>query len=151
VAIDNDDGSAYYQTSDNVFVFAAQGLKSDFGGRENHHTRNLYAYVGDCFLFGACDGQYIDGSYDSFLNNTCISYQSIAGYQSDCPDSIPYGAIVKGTEFYNEEGRLEEGVDICDDTFTINKWPKDDKIIGLVHQILNWKEEEVNEKREQKA
>ena len=31
-AIDTDDGSAYYKTYENFFVFAANGLKSDFAG-----------------------------------------------------------------------------------------------------------------------
>ena len=32
-AIDNDDGSAFYKTYENFFVYAANGLKSDFNGR----------------------------------------------------------------------------------------------------------------------
>ena len=48
-AIDTDDGSAYYQTHDNFFALGANGLKSDFGGHDNRHTRNIYAYVSVCF------------------------------------------------------------------------------------------------------
>jgi hypothetical protein len=33
-------GSAYYQTYDNFFAFAANGLKSDFNGHDNRHFRN---------------------------------------------------------------------------------------------------------------
>merc|ERR1712107_115592 len=43
--VDNDDGSAYYNTHDNFMVYGGQGLKSDFGGHDNHHTNNIYAYV----------------------------------------------------------------------------------------------------------
>merc|ERR1712048_1126283 len=43
--VDNDDGSAYYNTHDNFMVYGKQGLKSDFGGHDNHHTNNIYAYV----------------------------------------------------------------------------------------------------------
>jgi hypothetical protein len=42
-AIDTDDGSAFFRTSENFFVYAANGLKSDFNGRFNQHTRNVYA------------------------------------------------------------------------------------------------------------
>ena len=31
-AFDTDDGSSYYNTHDNFFAYAANGLKSDFGG-----------------------------------------------------------------------------------------------------------------------
>ena len=48
-AIDTDDGSAYYRTHHNFFAYGANGLKSDFGGHDNHHVRNIYAYVGGCF------------------------------------------------------------------------------------------------------
>ena len=45
LAIDNDDGSAYYQTHDNVFIYSGRGMKNDFGGHDNRHFNNLYAYV----------------------------------------------------------------------------------------------------------
>jgi len=45
-AVDNDDGSSFYRTHDNFFVYGAQGMKSDFGGHDNHHENNIYAYVG---------------------------------------------------------------------------------------------------------
>ena len=32
-AIDNDDASEYFDTHSNVFVYGANGLKSDFGGQ----------------------------------------------------------------------------------------------------------------------
>ena len=32
-AVDTDDGSAFYKTYENFFVYAANGLKSDFNGR----------------------------------------------------------------------------------------------------------------------
>lgn len=48
MAIDNDDGSAYYDTHHNVFISASAGaayggnsLKSDFGGHSNFHHDNL--------------------------------------------------------------------------------------------------------------
>ena len=62
-AIDTDDGSSYYHTHENFFVYAANGLKSDFGGHDNRHYGNVYAYVGDCWG---------GGNSDWFVNNTCV-------------------------------------------------------------------------------
>ncbi len=39
------------------------GLKSDFGGHDNWHESNVYAYVGSCF------GK---GNNLRFVNNSCI-------------------------------------------------------------------------------
>merc|ERR1712190_517932 len=44
--VDNDDGSAYYKTHHNFLVYGSNGLKSDFGGHDNHHFQNVYAYAG---------------------------------------------------------------------------------------------------------
>ena len=35
------DRSAYYKTHDNFFPFSVGGLKSDFGGHDNHQYNNL--------------------------------------------------------------------------------------------------------------
>ena len=40
-AVDNDDGSAYYHTHHNFFVYADHTLKSDFGGHDNVHSRSI--------------------------------------------------------------------------------------------------------------
>jgi len=40
-AIDNDDGSSFYHTYSNFFVYGDAGLKSDFGGHDNHHDSNV--------------------------------------------------------------------------------------------------------------
>merc|ERR1712196_247 len=61
-AIDTDDGSSYYNTHDNFFVYAANGLKSDFGGHDNYHNDNVYA----------------------FINNTCVANSAQGGFASDC-------------------------------------------------------------------
>ena len=48
-AIDTDDGSAYYRTYENFFVYAANGLKSDFNGHSNEHYHNVYGFVDSCW------------------------------------------------------------------------------------------------------
>lgn len=45
-AIDNDDGSAYYNTHDNFLVYSGNGMKSDFSGHDNHAHNNIYGYIG---------------------------------------------------------------------------------------------------------
>ncbi len=36
--------------SDNFLVYGGNGMKTDFGGHDNHHFNNLYAYVGEFAL-----------------------------------------------------------------------------------------------------
>merc|ERR1711937_550021 len=62
--VDNDDGSAFYHTHHNFLVYGGQGMKNDFGGHDNHHFNNVYAYIGRamgvcprsnrCLSIGAC-------------------------------------------------------------------------------------------------
>ena len=59
----NDDGSTRYYASGNVLIYGAYGMKSDFGGWQNHHSANLYAMVCSC---------YGEGVNDSFTDNTCV-------------------------------------------------------------------------------
>lgn len=39
-ALDNDDASAYYNSTRNVFAYSPFGLKSDFGGHDNLHSHS---------------------------------------------------------------------------------------------------------------
>ena len=66
-AIDNDDGSAYYNTHDNFFVYGGT-MKSDFGGHDNHHYSNIYANVGH----GLSICGDVPGHVDYFYNNKVI-------------------------------------------------------------------------------
>ena len=71
-AIDNDDGSCYYKTYNNFFVYGGGGLKTDFSGHDNHHYNNIYGYTStyrSCFNDGATQ---IQGHNDAFYNNTCV-------------------------------------------------------------------------------
>jgi len=67
-AIDNDDGSCYYETFDNFFAYSGNGMKSDFGGHDNHHHDNIYAYVGKGY---SLSGQ-LTGHEDYFYKNKVI-------------------------------------------------------------------------------
>jgi len=126
-AIDTDDGSSYYRTHHNLFVFAANGLKSDFGGQHNEHSNNVYAWVGDCW--GA-------GNSDRFVNNTCVSSHSDdGGFTSDCRK----GPLmqVTGNRIYNGAGALHEPA--CDPSnVAAGKWPAPDKMVEMGRAVLQW-------------
>eukprot|EP01051_Picozoa_sp_SAG22_P022393 SAG22_NODE_5342_length_1033_cov_1.055675_1_plen_219_part_00 len=78
-AIDTDDGSAYYHVHHNFFAYGANGLKSDFGGHDNRHTSNVYAFPGGCF--GApMPFRYFHGFNDAFYNNSCVAHGAPNGY-----------------------------------------------------------------------
>ena len=62
-----------YRTYSNFFAYGANGLKSDFGGHDNHHTRNIYAYTANCF--GApMPFRYFHGFNDEFTVRYAVRY-----------------------------------------------------------------------------
>ena len=84
-AIDNDDGSAYYRTYENFLAYAANGLKSDFGGHDNRWSNNVLAYAGLCFGTPNPFG-YFKGYNNAFGGNRCVGMglNGLAVYNSDC-------------------------------------------------------------------
>ena len=48
--VDNDDGSCFYYTHDNFFVYGSRGMKNDFGGHDNRHESNVFVSA----LFVVC-------------------------------------------------------------------------------------------------
>jgi hypothetical protein len=83
--MDNDDGSSQYHTHDNVFIYADNGLKSNFGGNNNQHTENIYAYVGTCFYGNPCRSCATAAGVANatFTGNRCI-FRNPNGYPSNC-------------------------------------------------------------------
>ena len=69
-AIDNDDSSAYYQALANVLAYGQMGMKSDFGGHDNYHVGNVYAYVG----VGGYESEFHPHAYDGHENNFSSNY-----------------------------------------------------------------------------
>jgi len=128
-AIDTDDGSAYYQTYENFFAYAANGLKSDFNGHDNRHFRNVYGYVENCW--GA-------GINNWFVNNTCVSSISDGGFRSDCDGKDKKDNMeIVGNKVYNMNGDLKN-TKICDTSNTIAKAPSDDDIIEMGKKVIGW-------------
>lgn len=131
-AIDNDDGSCYYSTHDNFFVYGANGVKADFGGQYNLHNSNVYAYVGACWGEFGTDGS---GSHNEFNNNKCIALSESGGFHSDCAPKVWFDQIISGNSIYNSQGKFS--VDICEQTNTVAKWPADDDLIAMARKVLS--------------
>merc|ERR1711957_721733 len=111
-AIDTDDGSSYYQTHDNYFPMGVSALKSDFGGQWNHHFRNVYGYVGDCFGLG---------NNLAYYDNVCVLTIGSKQYKSTC--KLPSSMTVKGNKVYTDAGNIT----ICkgDEGTTVAPLPSD--------------------------
>eukprot|EP00937_MAST-01D_sp_MAST-1D-sp2_P004825 g4825.t1 len=124
-AIDTDDGSAYYNTHDNFFVYAANGLKSDFGGHHNYHNDNLYGFVNNCWG---------GGNSNEFINNTCVANSASGGFGSDCKKAPLM--TVSGNKVSNSDGKWT--IKVCDKSNTVAKWPSPDAVIAQAKGMLNF-------------
>jgi len=127
-AIDTDDGSAYYNTHDNFFVYAANGLKADFGGHDNYHNDNVYAFTSNCWG---------GGNSNQFINNTCVANSATGGFRSDCSkDPL---MIVSGNQIYDSSGEFSKK--LCDKSNVFKgKWPTADEIVAMGKKKLNMAE-----------
>ena len=138
-AIDNDDGSNYYKTSGNFFAYSGNGMKNDFGGHDNWHFNNIYAYVGRGF---GINGQY-PGHEDYFYNNSVVMTRDGDYGNPQCTD--PGKTIVHDNRIYTPNGKVTE----CkmtleewqakgnDQGTTAAKWPDDDALVKMIQQLLD--------------
>jgi len=103
MAIDNDDGSCFYDTHSNVFIaepsgaaYGGNSLKSDFGGHSNYHHGNLDLFFDKGYGISGQIAGYEDGYYDNYL------YMSSDGaYGSGSP-------IVHGNTIWSPTGNVTE-------------------------------------------
>eukprot|EP01061_Rhynchopus_euleeides_P019318 TRINITY_DN3171_c2_g1_i1.p1 TRINITY_DN3171_c2_g1~~TRINITY_DN3171_c2_g1_i1.p1 ORF type:complete len:815 (+),score=298.15 TRINITY_DN3171_c2_g1_i1:44-2446(+) len=130
--IDNDDGSAYYHTHDNVLVSGDQGMKNDFGGHDNMHYNNLYAYVKQGF--GICS--QLEGHVDGFYNNTLVMTSENVGSGQGCSGAGK--TIVHDLEIYTPTGKATECGKSPPESqgTTVAKLPSDDVIIAIARKKL---------------
>jgi len=143
-AVDNDDGSCWYETHHNVFPFANGGLKNDFGGHDNHHHNNFYYNSGGCM--GVCAQK--PGHEDAFYNNTCVLSKASAEYAGFAKGiggpSLP---IMHDNRVYTTDGKAtESGKSIAswqaqghDLGTTVSKIPPDAQLISVAKGILGMK------------
>eukprot|EP01065_Artemidia_motanka_P026800 TRINITY_DN32038_c0_g1_i1.p1 TRINITY_DN32038_c0_g1~~TRINITY_DN32038_c0_g1_i1.p1 ORF type:complete len:933 (+),score=311.52 TRINITY_DN32038_c0_g1_i1:85-2799(+) len=135
--VDNDDGSCYYKTHDNFLVYGNQGMKNDFGGHDNHHQDNIYAYTGKAM--GTCS--QIKGHADMFTGNKVVMTGSdVGGVQ--CGGEAP--TVMNNNQYFTSNGDVNE----CGTS--LNKWiakgheqgssvstfPSDDTILGWAKEKL---------------
>jgi hypothetical protein len=104
-AVDTDDGSAFYKTYENFFVYAANGLKSDFNGRNNEHYRNVYGYVDSCW--GPSRPWLHTGESNIFSDNWCVANAADGGFASGCDK--PKGVVVSRNQVFSRDGHFAAG------------------------------------------
>ena len=138
-AIDNDDGSNYYNTHDNFFAYSGNGMKNDFDGHDNHHYNNIYAYVGNGF---GIVGQ-LPGHEDMFYNNMVILTRDGDYGHGTC--SGPGMTVVHDNKVYTPTGKVTEcGMSLSDwqakgndHGTTAGVWPSDDMLVSATKKLLN--------------
>jgi hypothetical protein len=81
-------------------------MKSDFGGHDNHHALNVYAYVGNGF--GICN--QLKGHPDAFYaNHVVMDHDGDYGGGQQCTTSAGADAtIVHDNSIYTPTGRVTE-------------------------------------------
>ena len=139
-AIDNDDGSCYYETFNNFFAYSGNGMKSDFDGHDNHHHDNVYAYVGEGY---GINHDVLPGHQDHFYNNYVVmNGDGDYGHGTTC--SGPGMTVVYGNRIFTPKGNVTEcGMSLAawqakgnDKGTTAGKWPDDDDLIAAAKKAL---------------
>ena len=139
LAIDNDDGSNYYKTHGNFFAYSSRGMKNNFGGHDNHHFNNIYAYVGTGFRITT----QLQHHEDYFYNNTVVMTKD-GDYGNPTCDGEGK-TVVHDNHIYNPTGKVTEckksladwQAEGNDPGTTANKWPDDDVLVQMTRQLLN--------------
>ena len=137
--VDNDDGSAYYYTHDNFLVYGNNGMKNDFGGHDNHHYDNIYAYVGEAL--GVCAQQ--KGHEDHFYGNQVVLTGTDVGGFACSGDGK---TAVHDNAYYTSTGNVTEcKMDLKawqakgeDKGSTVGSFPTDETIIGWAKAKLGF-------------
>jgi hypothetical protein len=134
--IDNDDGSCYYRSYNNFLVYGDNGMKNDFGGHDNWHFRNIFAFSNQAL--GVVPT--LAGHEDHFESNYAVLRSSSAG-SPQCGTPVTQ---MSGNRYFTPDGKVSlcgkplaevqrEGLDHGS---TVAKTPKDDVILGLAHDML---------------
>ena len=139
LAIDNDDGSNYYKTHGNFFAYSGRGMKNNFGGHDNHHYNNIYAYVGTGFRITT----QLQGHEDYFYNNTVV--MTGTGDYGNPTCSGAGKTVVHDNHIYNPTGKVTEcGKSLSewqaagnDPGTTASTLPNDDVLVELTRNLLN--------------
>lgn len=146
--IDNDDGSGWYNTYNNVLLYGRYGLKADLGGHDNWQHHNLYAYVFPVCQVDLGGGECLPTHRNGFHNNTCIQGKDYNSYVSFRCNSLDTSPVFFGNNIYNPSGKTN----VCDIPLTdwqqkghdpgtmVHKGiPSDDVILSWAAELLKMK------------
>ena len=95
----------YYNSSFNFLFYGGAGMKSDFGGHDNIHHDNVYAYYNQGF--GICN--QIKGHPDSFYSNHVVQ-NGDGGYGSgqQCTTTADVDAtVVHDNSIYTPNAQVQ--------------------------------------------
>jgi len=138
--VDNDDGSYNYHTHHNFLVYATAGLKSDFGGHDNYHHDNLYAYLDTALALWKND--FLDGHNDRFINNRLIYTDEATSFLANSTWGCNGSAkpLMRGNTYYtaNGSGLYECGADFMDWQQAGNDAATTLDVRPLDELLLNW-------------
>mmetsp|Transcript_50416 Transcript_50416/g.74769 ORF Transcript_50416/g.74769 Transcript_50416/m.74769 type:complete len:882 (+) Transcript_50416:102-2747(+) len=137
--VDNDDGSAYFKTHHNVLVYGLRGMKNDFGGHDNRHFNNLYAYV----YHGLNVCKQLPGHEDYFYSNKVVMTGHTVGHFA-CAGAGK--TVVHDNEYFTSDGDIQEcGMSLADwqiqggdNGSTVHLFPTDDSIIQWAQHLLGF-------------
>merc|ERR1711988_1343428 len=118
--VDNDDGSCFYHTHDNFFVYGGQAMKNDFGGHDNHHYNNVDAYVGHALGVVPTLSDHADYFYGNYVVMTGDSVGT-------CLDDRMHD-----NQYFTPDGKIQSGCSGYGGT--VAKTPSDDAIL---HEARN--------------
>lgn len=139
--VDNDDGSAYYKTHHNFLVYGNRAMKNDFGGHDNWHYKNIYAYVSNHPLT-LCRTEA--GHEDRFYGNKVLMLREDADVgHFDCNRTV-----LHDNEYYIPSGGKltecgmgfaewqERGQATRDARSTVSQLPDAETLLGWAQELL---------------
>lgn len=142
-AVDNDDGSSWWETYDNLLVYSENGLKSDFKSHDNHHYRNIYAFPGTAYRVTQAntDSEHLDWFHS---NRVLLARDnSVEGKGMGCPGSLGFPLVWNST-FYTPSGNLTDCNEPLEhwvklgyyNTTSVEAYPSTDEIMGWARTAL---------------
>jgi len=134
--IDNDDGSCFFRSHHNFLVYGGNGMKNDFGGHDNYHFDNIYAFVGQALGVVST----LPGHEDRFYNNSAI----LTGENVGDPQCGGARTQMSGNRYFTTDGKIslcgksladaqKDGIDVGS---TVASIPSDDAILSWAKAML---------------
>ena len=114
-------------------------MKNDFGGHDNHHHHNVYAYVGQGL---GISGQQPGHEDEFYSNKVVLTRPDVGGFA--CGGAAK--TRVRDNAYFTESGNVTEcKMDLKawqelhnDPGSTVGTLPADETIIGWGKELLGW-------------